>query len=141
MKKKRSKCIDPPAGSKIPLEITFPIAAGKVPFPRDLQQEPELSPESRHHLEICESCRDDLRENLSLWYRKGMSAYRSNQASGIVTASENGDRTILRRDLQSGLAFFKPGEGGEKGLFVLVTPDHYIRDPEEKTVEEFKQMR
>jgi hypothetical protein len=138
---KRKKCVDSSAGARIPLEITFSIGAGKVPFPKDLHQEPELSPESRHHLELCESCRDDLRENLSLWYKKGMSAYRSNQAYGIVNASEGGDTTILRRNITSGIALFKPSDDRTKGLFVLVTPEHYIRDAEEKTLDEFNQMR
>jgi hypothetical protein len=140
MSNKRKKCIDPSAGSKIPLEITFPIAAGKVPFPSDLHKEPDFSPESRHHLEQCESCRNDLRDNLSLWYKKGMSAYRSNLAYEIVNASEGGDPTILRRSTASGVALFKPGEDRTKGLFVLVTPEHYIHDPEEKTLEEFNHL-
>ncbi len=141
MKKKQQKCADPHVGNRIPLEIVFSIGAGKVPFPKDLKQGPELSPESRHHLETCESCRDDLRENLSLWYTKGMSSYRTSQAFGIVNASEGGDKTILRRNLSSGVALFKPDQNRKKGLVVVVTPEHYVHDSEEKTLEEFMQMR
>jgi hypothetical protein len=140
MKTSKQKCVDPSVGGKIPLEITFPIAAGKVPFPLNLEQEPDLSPESRHHLEVCECCREDLRANLALWYRKGMSAYRSNQAMAIVNASEGGDPTIFRRTLTSGVGYFKPSEGRKTGLFVLVTPEHYVHDAEERTLEEFNEM-
>ena len=140
MKKNRHKCVDSQQGSKIPLEIVFSIGAGKVPFPTDLQQEPVLSSEARSHLRICESCRDDLRENLALWYRKGMASYRTNQAYGIVTAASSGDSTILRRNISSGVAFFKLREGSTTGLFVLVTDGHSIHDAEEKTLEEFNNM-
>jgi hypothetical protein len=141
MKTKRQKCIDPSVGGKIPLEIVFPIATGKVPFPHDLNQQPELSPESRRHLELCECCRDDLRENLALWYRKGMASYRFNQAQTIVDASDRGDPTILRRTITSGTGFFKPGPDQRNGVFVLVATDGFVHEAEEKTLEEFNHMR
>ena len=88
MKNKRQKCVDPQQGGKIPLEIVFSIGAGKVPFPKDLQDEPSLSPEARAHLQACESCRGDLRENLALWYEKGISSYRTNQGGWPTSAAQ-----------------------------------------------------
>jgi len=69
-----------------------------------------------------------------------MASYRTNQAYGIVTAASSGDSTILRRNISSGVAFFKLREGSTTGLFVLVTDGHSIHDAEEKTLEEFNNM-
>jgi hypothetical protein len=75
-----------------------------------------------------------------MWYEKAISGRKSGQAYAIVHAAEGGDPTILRRSVTGGIAFFKPS-GDDKGLLVLLTDDHYINDPEEKTLEEFSHMR
>jgi hypothetical protein len=128
MKEKRQKCIDPKIGDTIPKAIVFPLAMGK---------QPELSPEMRQHLEHCDCCR----EMLPVWYRKGKGSQEMAEAFHIVNLSEMGDPGVLRKKIKSGTALFKPNaNGGAKGLFVLVTPDHNIHDPEEKSLAEFNQM-
>lgn len=125
MKTKHPKCIDRKVGDRIPKEIVFPLAMGK---------QPELSLEVRNHLESCECCR----EMLPVWHRKGKGSQVMGEACRIVNLSEIGDPSILRKTIKSGTALFKPhADGSSKGSFVLITPDHYIHDPEEKTPAEF----
>lgn len=141
MRGRRRKCVDPSVGSRIPLEVAFPIATGKASVPADEHQLPDFSLAVRKHLAICESCRQDLNENLALWYKKGKSAHQSRKAFEILNRSDQGDRTILKKKITSGLAFFEPyHDGSSKGLFVLLTDDNLF-DPEEKTREEFEQLK
>ena len=122
----KSKCTDPEAGAKIPLEIAFPLATGR---------EPELSTASKRHLEICASCR----QSLPLWYEKGRRARKSTESFDIVNSAEKGDPSILRKETASGVALFKPDPNNAGvGTFVLITPNHIIQDPERKTLDEFK---
>jgi len=141
VKERKKKCVEPKVGSRIPLEIAFPIATGKASVPADQNQLPNFSLAVRKHLAICESCREDLNENLGLWYKKGKSAYQGRKAFEILNRSDQGDRTILRKQIASGLGFFEPyRDGSSKGLFVLLTSDN-LYDPEEKTLEEFEQLK
>jgi hypothetical protein len=141
MKKRKLKCVDPSVGNKLALEIIWPISTGQKPVPQNFSGEPDLSPEVRQHLELCESCRLELEENLKTWYKKAASARKSGQAYAIVNASGSGDPTILRRNIKAGTALFKPQDDGSRGLVVLITPEFYINDPEERTLEEFNQMQ
>ena len=60
------------------------------------------------------------------------------EAFHIVNLAEMRDPGVLRKILKSGTGVFKPyADGSSKGLFVLVTSDHNIHDPEEKTLAEF----
>ena len=128
MKEKRPKCIDPSIGDTIPKAIVFRLAMGK---------KPELTAEMRQHLRICDCCR----EMLPVWYRKGEGSREMGEAFHIVNLSEMGDPTVLRKKIKSGTALFKShANESSKGLFVLVTPDHNIHDPEEKSLAEFNQM-
>jgi hypothetical protein len=128
MKTPHLKCIDPKVGDTIAKQIVFPLSLGK---------QPELSPDVRHHLEVCECCR----ENLPNWYAKGKGSYEMGEAFHIVNLSEAGDSSILRKATKSGTALFKPDPGGtSRGLFVLVTPDHNIHDAEEMTLADFNRL-
>ena len=128
MSKSIPKCPDPKTGAKLPITIGLALADGKSP---------SLSPEMQNHLEICESCR----QNVPLWYEKGNIARRSAKSYSIVNRWERGDERILRKTIKDGIAYFEPNlDDPKKGLFVLWDTDNYIDDPEEMSLESFQNL-
>ena len=138
---KTPQCVDPDIGGTIAMEVAFPIAAGRAVRPENPQERPEFSAEVENHLRICECCREGLEENLALWYKMGESAYETGIAFDMLNRSERGDDSILRKWISSGLALFEPYSSESfRGLYVLVTRK-WVFDPEEKTLEEFHQLK
>jgi len=138
---KTPECVDPDIGGTIAMEVAFPIAAGSAVRPENPQERPKFSEEVENHLRICECCREDLEKNLALWYKMGESAYETSMAFDMLNRSERGDDSILRKWISSGLALFEPySPESSRGLYVLVTRE-WVFDPEEKTLEEFHQLK
>jgi hypothetical protein len=138
---KTPECVDPDIGGTIAMEVAFPIAAGRAVRPENPQERPKFSEKVENHLRICECCREDLEKNLALWYKMGESAYETSLAFDMLNRSEGGDDSILRKWISSGLALFEPySPESSRGLYVLVTRK-WVFDPEEKTLEEFHQLK
>src|SRR4051794_32370542 len=92
---KRSECTDPLLESRILLEVGFQSAKGK---------EIELPPDLARHLEECESCR----QCLPVLQGKAQSANRLEEAQEIARLGASGDPRVLRKEVASGTAFFRP---------------------------------
>jgi len=138
---KTPECVDPDIGGTIAMEVAFPIAAGRAVRPENPQERPKFSEQVENHLRICECCREALEKNLALWYNMGESAYETSMAFDMLNRSKRGDDSILRKWISSGLALFEPySPESSRGLYVLVTRE-WVFDPEEKTLEEFHQLK